>query len=142
MWWAPAIQAGLSLFGAGRSRSAAAAAQQLADLNAKAQLAETAESVRRMRAEHERIEGGARAMAAGSGFSQIAGEGQSAYISSMVSEHARQRKWTKEAGRRQANLIRRGGQVAAKQARADSIGMFAQAVSQAGQAWYMWKNPA
>jgi len=140
MWWASAISAGLSLFGAGESKEAGRQARRIGGMNADAQRAETGEELRRMGKQHRFTEGAARATAAASGFSQRKGDSQASYISSMISEHARQREWTRKSGESKAKILEQGGELAYQQSKAEATGLFGQALGQAGDAWALWKG--
>ncbi len=139
MWWAQAIQGGMKLFGALKTSGAAVESRWTAELNARAQESETDEEVRRMTAENRQRVGTARTTAGASGFSVQKGTSQQAYIDELDAEGKRQVSFTKASGKRKANIIRRGGQLAFKQGKAasisqlgGSIGSFADAGTSAG----------
>lgn len=135
MWWAAAIQGGLSLFGALSGKSAARKARRIAGYNAEADWEESVEKMRRMRRTFREREGMARAIAAGSGLSQKHGDSQSRYIASMVAEHGHQLRFEGRAARSRRKIIKAGGQLAYRQGMADVWAGFGQAIGQFGQAW-------
>ena len=142
MWWAQAISAGLSLFGAGQQMSGARDARKIAGLNVKASEAETAETLRRQRMEGEQRVGYARAIAGASGFSIQPGTSQQNYIDEMVAENRRQLSFTAQAGKREAGILKRGGELAYRSGQAGAIGSVANAASSIGTMWTLGKEQA
>lgn len=140
MWWAAAIAGGLSLFGASKAKSAGREARRIANMNADSSKKETDEEIRRMMRGNRQREGYARAVAGASGFSVQKGTSQQGYIDELVSEGRRQVSFTGMAGRRKEKIIRRGGQLAYKQASAQSLSMLGNAAGSFSQSYSLWKG--
>jgi len=144
MWWASAIQAGMSLFGAMDQKRAGKEARAIANMNAEAQRMESAEDIRRTKAQFRQVEGATQAVASGSGFSQKlsrggVGDSQQRYLASMKKEHGAQLDFAKKAGTRQERILRRGGQLAYQQAKAGAIASVGNAIGSFGDMWGMIK---
>lgn len=135
MWWTTAINTGLSFFGASRQRSAAREARKIGRMNARSERIETAERIRRQTRADEVTTGYARAVAAGSGFSQRAGTSQQRYISEMEREQRYQRDFEFQAGRRRADILERGGELAYRQGSADALSSVARGIGGLGDIW-------
>lgn len=135
MWWAQAIGAAMSLFGAVKQFGAASDAKRIGAANAAASIAETKETLRRMGKEHGYKEGITRTTAAASGFAITKDSSQQGYIDEMIKEHKLQRSFTQEAGTRNTRILFAGGQLAYEQGKASAIGSFADSISLFGQAY-------
>ena len=138
MWWAAAIQVGLSVFGAMKSSGAAGQARNIGTMNQEAQRLETRESIRRQDMLDKEQVGLARAYAGASGFSIQPGTSQAGYIDAMISEQRRQRDFTIDSSRRKEKILGMGGQAAYSQAQASMFGSLATAAGQFGN---MWSSP-
>jgi hypothetical protein len=132
MWWAAAVQTGMSLFGAMSQSGAAKDARQIGGMNANAQREETAEELRRAKLADAYQEGTTQTIQGASGFSMQKGTSQGAYLSEMVSENRRQREFTKKSGKRKAAILNKGGQLAYKEGKARAMGGLADAVGSFG----------
>ena len=140
MWWATAIQVGLSLFGFGKQKQAGKDAEEVGRLNAAAEAAEGAETIRRMERQGRQQEGFARTAAGASGFSIQKGTSQFNYIKELVAENQRQRTFTAEASKRKQDILVRGGQAAGSIADAAALGSLGTAVGALGNMWSQGKD--
>ena len=132
MWWAAAINVGLSLFGASKQKKAGKQARKIAGLNVEAEKAESAETIRRMTKSAEQQEGYARATAGASGFSIQKGTSQFNYIKEMVAENTRQRTFAAAASLRKQGILAAGGEAAKTSADASALSSIAGAASSLG----------
>ncbi len=97
---------------ADNQRRAAIASEEIANTNAIALEAETAEKSRRMEKSQREQTSSARAKAAASGTKANSGS-MNDVIDEMSSEYSRQLSWLKTSGKSQADIIRKGGKIAA-----------------------------
>ena len=135
MWWAAAIGAAFSLFGASKEAKAASQAKDLGFANARASEAETMETLRRTKASQKQIQGYTEAAGSASGFMATAGTAQNEYLNEMIAEDQRQNAFTKKAGKREADILRKGGQLAYSQGRAGAVNTLGSGFSSAVALW-------
>lgn len=133
MWGAIIAGVGM-LMGAGSSGQAATQAKRTASINANLTRSQSGEEMRRLETDIAQTEGLASALSAASGV-QVSGSREIS-IEGVKKENRAQLEWLRKSGVQKADVIQRGGQLAASQLKSQAQMQTVQGFGQIAQGLY------